>query len=240
MASAFRRSSDRHATVVGMPANPTLKRASVAVAVAAALTLAGCGGTASSSSSASTPGSAAGVGTSTAASSSGSAAGGGAGALSADAKSAATGDVPDTQVFITFNNTAAGWSMKYPEGWTQTGSRASVTFSDKNNLVHVLVGRGAAPTVGSVAAQLQALKSSRPSLSFTAPTALTLPSGAAVKATYTTRSAPNPVTGKRVTLIVDRYVVGQGSRVATVDLGTPRGVDNVDAYRMMIRSFRWR
>jgi hypothetical protein len=130
--------------------------------------------------------------------------------------------------------------MKYPEGWTQTGSRATVTFSDKNNLVHVLVGRGAAPTVGSVAAQLQALKSSRPSLSFTAPTALTLPSGAAVKATYTTRSAPNPVIGKRVTLIVDRYVVGQGSRVATVDLGTPRGVDNVDAYRMMIRSFRWR
>ena len=222
-----------------MPAHPTLKPASVAVAVAAALTLAGCGASASSSSSASTPRSAAGAGTSTAASSSGSA-GGGAGALSADAKSAATGDVPDTQVFITFNNTADGWSMKYPEGWTQTGSRASVTFSDKNNLVHVLVGRGATPTVGSVAAQLQALKSSRPSLSFTAPTALTLPSGAAVKATYTTRSAPNPVTGKRVTLIVDRYAVHHGPRVATVDLGTPRGVDNVDAYRMMIRSFRWR
>lgn len=222
-----------------MSANPTLKRASVAVAVAVALTLAGCGASARSSSSPSTPGSAAGVGTSTAASSSGSAAAG-AGALSADARSAATGDVPDTQVFVSFNNAADGWSMKYPEGWTQTGSRSSVTFSDKNNLVHVLVGRGAAPTVGSVAAQLRALKSSRPSLSFTAPAALTLPSGAAVKATYTTRSAPNPVTGKRVTLIVDRYVVGQGSRVATVDLGTPRGVDNVDAYRMMIRSFRWR
>jgi hypothetical protein len=62
-----------------------------------------------------------------------------------------------------------------------------------------------------------------------------------VKAVYTTESAPNPVTGKRVTLIVDRYVLpGPGGRVASVDLGTPKGVDNVDAYRMMIESFSWR
>jgi hypothetical protein len=28
--------------------------------------------------------------------------------------------------------------------------------------------------------------------------------------------------------------------VATVDLATPRGVDNIDAYRMISRSFAWR
>ena len=32
---------------------------------------------------------------------------------------------------------------------------------------------------------------------------------------------------------------GPGGRVATVDLGTPAGVDNVDAYRMIIQSFKW-
>ena len=48
------------------------------------------------------------------------------------------------------------------------------------------------------------------------------------------------MTGKRVKLVVDRYVLGRGGRVAVVDLGTPVGVDNVDAYRMMIESFRWR
>jgi hypothetical protein len=57
---------------------------------------------------------------------------------------------------------------------------------------------------------------------------------------YTTESAPNSVTGKRVKLIVDRYELAHAGRVATVDLGTPVGVDNVDAYRMMIESFRWR
>jgi hypothetical protein len=39
---------------------------------------------------------------------------------------------------------------------------------------------------------------------------------------------------------VDRYALAQGTRVAIVDLGTPRGVDNLDAYRMMIESFTWR
>ena len=53
-------------------------------------------------------------------------------------------------------------------------------------------------------------------------------------------SAPNAVTGKRVTLVVDRYYLSNGTKEAIVDLGTPRGVDNVDAYRLMIESFRWR
>jgi hypothetical protein len=41
-----------------------------------------------------------------------------------------------------------------------------------------------------------------------------------------------------VTLTVDRYEVVKGGRRAVVDLGTPVGVDNVDAYRMMIESLR--
>jgi len=57
---------------------------------------------------------------------------------------------------------------------------------------------------------------------------------------YSTQSAPNPVTGKRVTLTVDRYYFSRAGNVATIDLGTPVGVDNVDAYRLMSESFRWR
>jgi hypothetical protein len=34
-------------------------------------------------------------------------------------------------------------------------------------------------------------------------------------------------------------LLAKGGKVATVDLATPAGVDNVDAYRMMIESFRW-
>jgi hypothetical protein len=39
---------------------------------------------------------------------------------------------------------------------------------------------------------------------------------------------------------VDRYALAHAGRVAIVDLGTPVGVDNVDAYKRMIESFKWR
>jgi hypothetical protein len=151
----------------------------------------------------------------------------------------ATGDIPDTQVFLTYRNPSAGYSMSYPEGWTQKGAASDVTISDKNNIVHITITSGGAATPAGVATELNRLKASNSTLTFTPPTAISLKSGQAVKVTYTTRSAPNPVTGKTVLLIVDRYELGRGGKRATVDLGTAKGVDNVDAYRRMINSFRW-
>jgi hypothetical protein len=217
---------------------PSIHKPSLACALLGALLIAGCGSSSGSSSATPSGGSAV-TGNSSGQPPAGSS-GSGAGALSADARSAATGDIPDNQVFLVFTNAAAGYSMKYPEGWTQSGSGHDVTFRDKNNLVHVLVGSGAPPTTASVAAQLTALKRSSPTLSFRWPQGVSIGSSSAVKAVYTTESAPNPVTGKRVTLTVDRYELARSGRIATVDLGTPVGVDNKDAYRMMIASFRWR
>lgn len=194
-------------------------------ALAAAL-IAGCGGSSSSSGAAAPSPTAASAGSAS-------------GALSADAHSAATGDIPDNQAFLVFHNATDGYAVKYPEGWTQTGSGPNVTFRDKNNLVHIQVARRSAPSIAAVASQLAALKQTTPTLSFTTPSTVTLQGRKAIRAVYRTQSPPNPVTGKRVTLIVDRYVLAGSGRVATVDLGTPQGVDNVDAYRMMIESFRW-
>ena len=47
------------------------------------------------------------------------------------------------------------------------------------------------------------------------------------------------MTGKRLTITVDRYVYYANGKVATLDLATPVGVDNVDAYRMISESFKW-
>ncbi|HWX74023.1 MAG TPA: hypothetical protein VNZ05_01875 [Solirubrobacteraceae bacterium] len=162
-----------------------------------------------------------------------------AGALSAEARSAATGDIPDNQVFLVFRNAAERYSIKYPEGWTLSGSGKDVTFRSKNNIVHITTGSGAPPTPAQVERSLQALRSSTPSLTFTPPRTLTLAGKRAIKATYTTRSVADPVTGKSVVLIVDRYALSRAGQMAIVDLGTPEGVDNVDAYRKMIESFQW-
>jgi hypothetical protein len=206
-----------------------------AAAVVAALVAAGCGSSSSKSSSTANGTAASTSGGSTATTT----AGGGNGALSAEANSAATGDIPDNQVFLVFTNHTAGYAMKYPEGWTQSGSGQSVVFNDKNNRVRVLIAGGPAPTPASMTREVQALKASTPSLTFKPPQTVQLAAGPAVTTTYTTLSAPNSVTGKRVLLIVNRYEIAKAGKVATVDLGTPQGVDNKDAYKMMIKSFRW-
>jgi hypothetical protein len=197
--------------------------------LACALAGAGCGSSSHPSSSASS-GSTGATSTATQA---------GAGALSAEVRSAATGDIPDNQVFLVYRNSSPRYSMKYPEGWTLSGSGSDVTIRNKNNIVHILITSGPAPTSASMTSALQALKASTPTLRFTAPQAVSIGSEPALKLTYTTHSAPDPVTGRSVELIVDRYALHHAGRVATVDLGTPQGVDNVDAYRKMIQSFRW-
>jgi len=211
-------------------------RSTILACGALAALAAGCG-----SSTKPSAGSASGVGTSTAGGESTPQGGAGvaAGALAAEANSAATGDIPDTQVFLTYRNAAGGYSMSYPEGWAIKGNGAGVTISERNNLLHVVIEKAGPPSIASVGNELAHLKRTNPSLAFSAPAVMRVASGMAVKATYTTRSAPNPVTGKTVLLVVDRYELGKGDKRATVDLGTPRGVDNLDAYRMIINSFRW-
>jgi hypothetical protein len=163
----------------------------------------------------------------------------GSGALTGEAASTAAGDIPDNQVFLVYHDAGAGYSMKYPEGWARKGNAGNVTLRDKNNIVHVIVAAGAPATIRSVKAQLAQLKTTNPSFSAGPPQTVGIGGAQATKVTYTTKSATNPVTGKSVKLIVDRYYLSHAGKVAIVDLGTPQGVDNVDAYRMMIQSFTW-
>ena len=152
---------------------------------------------------------------------------------------AAPRDIPDNQVFLTFHNSRAGYSIKYPEGWQQRGGGADLTFVDKNNSLHVVISRGPAFTLASARADLARLRHAKPPGTPGAVSTSRLAGGTAFKATYTTQSAPSPVTGERVTLSVDRYYLSHKGKRAVVDLAGVKGYDNVDAYRLIIRSFRW-
>ena len=156
------------------------------------------------------------------------------GALTGEAQSAAAGDIPDNQVFVTYAGRA--FSMKMPEGWARSGNSNQVTFRDKNNIVRVVIVPGSGvPTAATMRRELSGLSNAQVT---SPPKRLTIGGTPALKAVYSTKSAPNPVTGKSVTLIVDRYELAKNGKRAVVDLGSPVGVDNVDAYRMMIPSFR--
>jgi hypothetical protein len=156
--------------------------------------------------------------------------------LQAEATAAATGDIPDNQVFLHFANTTAGYSMKYPEGWAQQGSGSTATLRDKNNIIRIVVAPGGPVTAAEASKDVFGVSGAKIT---SPPQTITIGGKPAVKIVYTTESAPSPVTGKRLTLVVDRYYLWNAGKRAVVDLGTPQGVDNVDAYRLMIESFRW-
>src|SRR5204863_9500508 len=120
---------------------------SAAVSLAAVLRVAGCGPSATTGTHTTTTSIGSGATASTAATTTAQASA--PGALQAEANSAATGDIPDNQVFLVFRDQAAGWSMKYPEGWAQSGSGDKITFRDKNNVVRVAVAGGATATPAS-------------------------------------------------------------------------------------------
>lgn len=156
-----------------------------------------------------------------------------------EAESAATGDIPDNQTFLLFRDPKAGYSIRYPEGWARKGSGSEVTFQEKANVIHLSVGKGAPPTEASAVSGVESLQKSDSTVHAQVPERLTIAGEPVVKITYSRLSAPDPVTGKRLPLVIDRYEYGSGGKVAVLDLATPVGVDNVDAYRMISESFKW-
>ena len=224
-----------------MNARRTIMIIGAAAALAAALAAVGCGSASSTSPTASaTP-----VATASAAATPGTAASSptattqAPGALTGEAASVAAGDIPDNQVFLILHDKAGGFSMKYPEGWAQQSKAGTLTIQDKNNVVRVTVSNAAMPTTAEVDQQMKDLRAKTPSLKAGAATAMTISGAPAIKVTYTTVSAPNAVTGKTTILMVDRYYLSHNGRLAVIDMGTPQGVDNVDAYRLMSESFTW-
>ena len=209
------------------------------LALASVVVVAGACGSGSSGGASST-------GVTAAAASSGST---GAGALVAEAQQTAAGDISDNQVFLRYRNRTVPYSMKYPEGWAVAVQGATTTIRDKNNLIRIVATTGSRPTVATVTSELARLQARTPSLRPGAPSASpkcairgqtrAVPA-ATVRVDYSTLSAADPVTGKRVKLLVNRYYLFHAGRVVMVDEGTPQGVDNVDAYCLMISSFRWR
>ena len=214
----------------------------VAASLAAMLVAAGCGASPSSTSASSPPPSASPPPTASPAPPSAPATGQAAGALTGEAASASAGDIPDNQVFLTLNDKALGFSMKYPEGWAQKAKGNALTIQDKNNIVRVAVAGVAAPYGRNRSrSELSALKQKEPSLKAGTPTGR--------DGLRPSRDQGHLHDGQRPQSS-DRqarhagwstaYYFWQGGKVAVMGLGTPQGVDNVDAYRLMSESFAWK
>jgi hypothetical protein len=151
----------------------------------------------------------------------------------------AHGDVPDNAVFLTYHDAAHGFSIQYVEGWQVTPQPDGVVVRDKDSSETVAVVAAQADIPGYVAStDLPALQA-QPGFRLVKQNTVKVGGNRYVHLVFHQESPPDSVTGKQVPQTVDRYYVPGTVGFAIVSLATPDGVDNVDAFRQMIESFKW-
>jgi hypothetical protein len=148
------------------------------------------------------------------------------------------GDIPDSQVFITY--AGPGFSMQVPEGWSRQDENGGALFSDKYNLIEVASSDVAvAPTIDSVTTKdLAEMTAGGRAVEVSKVSAVELAGGHAIRIDYSSNSEPNPVTDKQVRLERVRYLFFKSGRLVTLDMAAPFGADNVDQWLLMADSVR--
>jgi hypothetical protein len=145
-------------------------------------------------------------------------------------------------VYVPWSPQDGTFTVTVPEGWARTDLPSGVSFTDKLNTVTVqrLDGRPQ-PTPESVrAGELADVQKQGRSVTLKTVESRTLPAGGVVHATYTADSAADPVTGKVTRDAVELYVYWRGGTEVLLNLSGPSGADDVDAWRTVSTSFRWR
>jgi hypothetical protein len=152
----------------------------------------------------------------------------------------APGDIPDDQVFVPYTPPGASYSIKVPEGWARAATNGTVKFTDNYNSIEVRSEPSStAPTVASVTSSGLSDVSDDPTFTLGKVSAISRTSGPGVLATYTIGSAPNPVTGKKALLAVERYEFGHAGTTVVLTLSGAKGADNVDPWRIVSDSLTW-
>ncbi|GAA3584928.1 hypothetical protein GCM10022235_64260 [Kribbella ginsengisoli] len=143
---------------------------------------------------------------------------------------------------MTFSPPAGGFSVKVPEGWARSTAGVATSFTDKLNRIQVQVSSTATPvTAQNVDRQLvPALRQRVPRFAMGKVSEVSRAAGRALLVTYQGDSSPDPVTGKVVRDAFELYLFHQGSRELALTLSGPTNADNVDPWKIVSDSVRWR
>jgi hypothetical protein len=123
--------------------------------------------------------------------------------------------------------------VSVPEGWSQTTTGQTVTFSDKYNHISLQTKPAAtAPTTDTATAtEIPEIGKAVDSFSNSAVKSVQRKAGQAILLTYQDLSAKNAVTGKTVVEDVERYEFWHAGQEVIVTLSSAKGSDNVDPWR---------
>jgi hypothetical protein len=151
------------------------------------------------------------------------------------------GDIPDNQAYVPYSPPGGGFTVKVPEGWSQSKSRGAQSFTDKLNSIRIETQPAKAPLTAARArsAEVPLLANSVKGFRPGTVTTVSRSAGTAVRITYLADAKPNPVTGKSGQDAVERYVFFHKGKLLTLTLSGPKGADNVDPWKMITDSVRW-
>jgi hypothetical protein len=152
------------------------------------------------------------------------------------------GDIPDNQAFVAYDQPAAGYSVKVPEGWARTTTAgAATTFTDKLNRIEMRTAPARVPLTVAAARRTELPRLAKRIAGFKAATvsSVTRTAGSAVRIAYQARSPVDAVTGTSHTDAVERYVFFHDGRDIVLTLSGPQGADNVDPWRIVTDSLRY-
>lgn len=148
-------------------------------------------------------------------------------------------DVRDNAVFLTYRDPKRGYSIQYVEGWKVSPVANGTTIRDNDSSETIEIATG--PTDVAIFLAGTDLPSLQAQMDFNLvkQDIVKVNGKPLLHLSYDVLSPPDPVTGKQVAQSVDRCYVPGSKGIAVVTLAAPKGVDNGNAFRRMIDSFRW-
>ncbi|MDP9234245.1 MAG: hypothetical protein M3P01_06800 [Actinomycetota bacterium] len=152
------------------------------------------------------------------------------------AESNPPGDIPDSTAFVPYASSPGHFRITVPEGWARRMTASEVIFTSKLN--QVAARWSSRPT--SAPAEIRALQRTAPAFQLEKTSQVTLPGGRATLIQYQMNSKPNAVTGQQYRLVILQFDFLRGAREVSLILSSPVGADNVDPWRTVSESFRWR
>jgi hypothetical protein len=152
------------------------------------------------------------------------------------------GDIPDNQAYVEFSPAGGGYSVKTPEGWSRTSTGTTTSFSDKLN--HIQMSTAPAPTQPNAASvtktDVPLVKATVATFAMGKVSTVVRRGGSAILLTYQGDSAPDQVTGKVVRDAFERYTFYRAGKRVDLTLSGPTNADNVDPWRIVSDSLRWK
>ena len=152
------------------------------------------------------------------------------------------GDIPDSQVFVSYASRKGGYELDVPEGWARTGQDGDVVFTSKlDGLSVTITETKSKPDLQSVSQdQVERLRKTDRAVTIKSIGNSRRKNSVAVRMVYESNSEPNPVTNKQVRLENNTYIYYRNSKAAELRLWAPVGADNIDQWNRISNSFRWR